>query len=313
MRRNPISTALYGRFGMFPSMTLLELSGPTRPATAQGRLRLEPDAPPATDLARLDRLVLDAPRPEDHAFWSTTPAVHGYSLRWGTAWRAMCTSRPMAPSGRSPSPIRPGCRPPWTSPVGEAASLGASTARVRIPGVARSTIADLLARGWRYGDGPTLVLTSAPWGHWEGYVTSGADALRERARRHHPRRPHRRRERRTGGRRGHRDRGRPARRRGWSAAGRDRGGRGRRPAGWSSPPDSSTSTPIPTSRCCPSRGCDERHRAGRDDPGRRAVRVLGGAVSAETVARDGRRGARVRASPAWPGTGDRSRDYLATP
>ena len=61
--------------------------------------------------------------------------------------------------------------------IGEAASLGASTARVRIPGVARSTIADLLARGWRYGDGPTLVLTSAPWGHWEGYVTSGADAL----------------------------------------------------------------------------------------------------------------------------------------
>ena len=34
-------------------------------------------------LARLDRLVLDAPRPEDHAFWSTTPAVHGYSLRVG--------------------------------------------------------------------------------------------------------------------------------------------------------------------------------------------------------------------------------------
>ena len=27
------------------------------------------------------------------------------------------------------------------------------------------------------GDAPTLVLTSGPWGHWEGYVTSGADAL----------------------------------------------------------------------------------------------------------------------------------------
>jgi hypothetical protein len=35
----------------------------------------------------------------------------------------------------------------------------------------------LLDHGWRYGDGVTLVLTSAPWGRWDRYVTSGADAL----------------------------------------------------------------------------------------------------------------------------------------
>lgn len=32
-------------------------------------------------------------------------------------------------------------------------------------------------RGWRYGDGMTVVLTSAPWGRWDRCVTSGGDAL----------------------------------------------------------------------------------------------------------------------------------------
>ena len=104
-------------------------------------------------------LVLDAPRPEDHAFWSRRRPSTATRCAWETAWRATCTSRPMAPSGRSPSSIPAGPRPPSTSRSAGAASLGATTARVRIPGVARSAIADLLARGWRYGDGPTLVLT----------------------------------------------------------------------------------------------------------------------------------------------------------
>ena len=175
--RNPISNALYGRFGMFPSITLLEVSGPTRPAQEHGRFRLEPEAPPAADLARLDRLLLDAPRPEDHAFWATTPAVHAYTLRsaGGVAGYVYL----QADGALGPIAVADPARLPAAVDlaIGEAASLGATTARVRIPGVARSTIADLLARGWRYGDGATLVLTSGPWGHWEGYVTSGADAL----------------------------------------------------------------------------------------------------------------------------------------
>ena len=61
--------------------------------------------------------------------------------------------------------------------IGVAAELGAATARLRIPGVARPAIERLLGRGWRYGDAVTLVLTSARWGRWDGYVTSGADAL----------------------------------------------------------------------------------------------------------------------------------------
>jgi predicted N-acetyltransferase YhbS len=175
--RNRVSNALYGRFGMFPAVTLLELSGPVRPATVSSRLRLEPGAPPTDDLARLDRAVLDAARPEDHAFWHATPAVYAYELRAGGAvagyayLQADGAIGPIAVADPDDLPAAVDLA------IGEAARLGATAARVRIPGVARSTIADLLDRGWRYGDAPTLVLTSGPWGHWEGYVTSGADAL----------------------------------------------------------------------------------------------------------------------------------------
>jgi ribosomal protein S18 acetylase RimI-like enzyme len=175
--RNPISNALYGRFGMFPSMTLLEVSGRTGPAAEHGRLRLEPGAPPAADLARLDRLVVDAPRPEDHEFWAATPAVDAYTLRAGESVAGYAYLQ--ADGAIGPIAVGDAARLPAAVDlaIGETARLGATTARVRIPGVARSTIGDLLGRGWRYGDAPTLVLTSGPWGHWEGYVTSGADAL----------------------------------------------------------------------------------------------------------------------------------------
>jgi GNAT superfamily N-acetyltransferase len=175
--RNPVSNALYGRFGMFPAITLFEVSGPVREARHDGPLRLDPGAPAEEDLARLDRAILDVARPEDHAFWATTPAVHAYTLREGGAVSGYAYLQ--ADGALGPIAVADPARLPAAVDlaIGEAARLGATTARVRIPGVARSTIADLLARGWRYGDAPTLVLTSGPWGHWEGYVTSGADAL----------------------------------------------------------------------------------------------------------------------------------------
>ena len=175
--RNPVSNALYGKFGMFPAMTLLELSGPPRPAAEGGPLWLEPGAPDADDLAGLDRAVLDAARPADHAFWAATPAVHGFSVTAGervAGYVYLQADGALGPIAVARPQDLPGA---VDLAIGEAARLGATTARVRIPGVARATIADLLARGWRYGDSPTLVLTSGPWGHWEGYVTSGADAL----------------------------------------------------------------------------------------------------------------------------------------
>ena len=175
--RNPVSNALYGRFGMFPQVALLELTGPVSGARASGALRLVAGAPAADVLARIDRVTLDAARPEDHAFWAATPGLHAFAIHLGD----LVTGYVYLQADGALGPIaveEPGDLPAAIGlALAEAASLGAGSARVRIPGVARAAVAELLDRGWRYGDGVTLVLTSAPWGRWEGYVTSGADAL----------------------------------------------------------------------------------------------------------------------------------------
>ena len=172
--RNPVSIALYGRFGMFPETPLLELSGP---AAAGDTRMLVPGVAAADKLAAIDRAVLDAARPEDHAFWGSVSSLHAFSVvRDG---RAVGYAYVQADGAIGPiSVVDPAeLAPAVEAAVAVAAELGATTARVRIPGVAREAIALLLARGWRYGDGVTLVLTSAPWGRWDRYVTSGADAL----------------------------------------------------------------------------------------------------------------------------------------
>jgi GNAT superfamily N-acetyltransferase len=175
--RNPVSNALYGRFGMFPQVALLELSGPVAAAPSVGALRLAAGPPAAITLAALDRATLDGARPEDHAFWTATPDLHGFSVLRGDVVvgyayvQADGAIGPIAVASPDDLPAAVDLA------IAQADVLGARTGRIRIPGVARPTVASLLRRGWRYGDAVTLVLTSAPWGHWEGYVTSGADAL----------------------------------------------------------------------------------------------------------------------------------------
>lgn len=172
--RNPVSNALYGRFGMFPETPLLELSGP---ATARSTEILRPGAPPSGDLDMIDRAVLEIKRPKDHAFWASVSNLHPFAIirDEGTVGYAYVQADgaigPIAVL--DPADLAPAV----DASIGAAAELGATTARVRIPGVARPAIERLLARGWRYGDAVALVLTSAPWGRWDRYVTSGADAL----------------------------------------------------------------------------------------------------------------------------------------
>jgi GNAT superfamily N-acetyltransferase len=175
--RNPVSNALYGKFGMFPQLALLEMSGPVYQTELTDSLRLEPGIPNVETLARIDRATLDAARPEDHAFWAATPSLHAFSVQRDGA--VVGYAYVQADGAVGPIAVEsPSDLPDAIDLVaGVVRGLGSSTARVRIPGVARAAIARLLERGWRYGDAVTLVLTSAPWGRWEGYVTSGADAL----------------------------------------------------------------------------------------------------------------------------------------
>jgi GNAT superfamily N-acetyltransferase len=172
--RNPVSNALYGRFGMFPQEPLLEVAGP---AVASETGRLVPGLPPADVLAAIDRGALDVARPEDHEFWGSVPGLDASTVvRDGRAvgYAYVQTDGSIGPVAvLDPADLAAAVE----AAVGRAAELGATTARVRIPGAARPSIAGLLARGWRYGDGVTLVLSSAPWGRWDRYVTSGGDAL----------------------------------------------------------------------------------------------------------------------------------------
>ncbi len=172
--RNPVSQALYGRFGMFPETPLVEISGP---ATAGDLSMLRPGAPPAENLAAIDRAVLGVARPQDHEFWQGVRSLRAFSVvRDGriVGYAYIEEAGAIGPVGvLDPADLAPAVE----AAVAAAAELGAATARVRIPGVARPAVRALLARGWRYGDAVTLVLTSGTWGSWDRYVTSGADAL----------------------------------------------------------------------------------------------------------------------------------------
>jgi GNAT superfamily N-acetyltransferase len=172
--RNPMSNALYGRFGMFPETPLVEISGPAIPGPTD---MLRPGVPGASELDAIDRATLDAARPEDHEFWASVSTVHGFTVVRGG--RTAGYAYVQADGAIGPiAMLDPADLPAAVdASIAVAAGLGATTARVRIPGAARDTVAQLLARGWRYGDAVTLVLTSAPWGRWDRYVTSGADAL----------------------------------------------------------------------------------------------------------------------------------------
>lgn len=172
--RNPVSNALYGRFGMFPETPLLPMSGPSRPADTG---ILVPGAPTLEDLAAIDRAVLDAARSEDHGFWGSVSTLKAFTVvRDGrvAGYAYIQADGAIGPIAvLDPADLAPAL----DASIAVAAGLGATTAYVRIPGAAREAVAMLLARGWRYGDAVTLVLTSAPWGRWDRYVTSGADAL----------------------------------------------------------------------------------------------------------------------------------------
>ena len=173
--RNPVSNALYGRFGMFPETILVELSGPATTGRVEEVIR--PGLPSASALDTFDRAALGAARPQDHEFWASVPNLHAFTvIRDG---QAAGYAYVQAEGAIGPIAVAdPGdLATAVDASIAAAAGFGATTARVRIPGVARSTVADLLAKGWRYGDSVTLVLTSGTWGRWDRYVTSGADAL----------------------------------------------------------------------------------------------------------------------------------------
>jgi len=194
---NPTSNGLYLRFGMLPQDSTLSFDGPIgarvdRPGSPGAARRPGMDAAPdgaatltarpidldrdAAALASFDLATVGFVRPTDHEFWCGVPNLHGRILECDGSARGYA----YVSSAGAIGPIavsRPGDLVPALELGAQiAAEAGASTLHIRNFGSARSAVDWSVRRGLRLS-GIGLMLSSRPVGRFEGYVTSGADAL----------------------------------------------------------------------------------------------------------------------------------------
>ncbi len=177
----PVSNALYGRFGMFPQVPILHLEGPpwVRPG---GTLELrssviDPGDCAATDLARIDEPIFGTARPEDHACWLRMPTMQGLRLLDGdhvVGYVYLDGNGVIGPLATTDPRYLPSSL--------EIASQAASereidVIRARVPGIARLALGHLLDLGFRIGPSIYLLLTSKDIEGLDRYLFSGGDAL----------------------------------------------------------------------------------------------------------------------------------------
>ena len=176
---NPVSNALYGKYGMFPQTPLVTLEGPTGEPAGLSDLSLEklhtgsggPDLFEAVDVA-----VLGYHRAEDHDFWAGMSDLHGFVVRRAgiAGYLYVSESGVLGPAAVFHAED---LAPTLDLGMGVARELGAPNARVQIPGIGRASMARLLDCGFRYGVSIGLLLSSQPFGQLDCYVPSGEDAL----------------------------------------------------------------------------------------------------------------------------------------
>lgn len=186
---NPVSNALYLRSGMLPQETTLTFDGPIGgPRSGEdaddGNAGDTPPLPfrpiePAADgplLADLDRAGVGFARPMDHAFWTGVPGVSGWILTAATGARGYLYVSDTGAIG--PGMVRDPDDLPRVLDVAAAMvqGQGARGLHLRVFGSTHGAIRWALGRGLRLS-GIGLMLSSRPVGRFEGYLTSGADAL----------------------------------------------------------------------------------------------------------------------------------------
>jgi ribosomal protein S18 acetylase RimI-like enzyme len=177
---NPISNGLYMRFGMLPQDSTVTLDGPIGASPGvpmsglTGRpISLERDA---AALAAFDLGTVGFARPTDHEFWLGVPGLHGRIVeRDGSVRGYVYVSEAGAIGPISVSDPRD-LAPALDLAAHIAADAGATTLHLRVFGTARHASDWAIRRGLRV-TGIGLMLASRPVGRFEGYVTSGADAL----------------------------------------------------------------------------------------------------------------------------------------
>jgi GNAT superfamily N-acetyltransferase len=178
----PVSNAMYARHGLYQWVPLVYLVGATAPASTCGddghdAALMSDDLNALAAVDALDRVVLGVQRRVDHEHWLQQPDVLGliarkrrnvigyaYLSRFGSIGPAAALSADALPALLGLS-------------LRTAAHHGIEHVSVPVPGLCRSALAYLLARGFRYGESINLLLASRPFGHLDRYLTSGSDAL----------------------------------------------------------------------------------------------------------------------------------------
>jgi ribosomal protein S18 acetylase RimI-like enzyme len=208
---NPVSNGLYMRFGMLPQESTVTFDGPIGNGGADAPARAETPSPAAARshaaasspaaaaaapgeperrlsarpvsasrdagaLAALDLATVGFARPTDHEFWLGVPGLEARIVERGGAVRGYL----YVSGGGAIGPVAvadPRDLPAALDIAAEiAAGAGAGSLHVRIFGSARGAVDWAVRRGLRL-TAMGLMLSSRPVGRFEGYVTSGADAL----------------------------------------------------------------------------------------------------------------------------------------
>ena len=176
---NPNSNGLYMRFGMLPQDSTVTFDGPVgaapihHPGFTARPIALDRDA---AALAAFDLATVGFARPTDHEFWLGVPRLEGRILESEGSARGYL----YASAGGAIGPVAVADPRDLEAALDLAAAIsagaGAATLHLRAFGTARGAADWSIRRGLKVS-GIGLMLSSRPVGRFEGYVTSGADAL----------------------------------------------------------------------------------------------------------------------------------------
>lgn len=175
---NLASTGLYMRRGLLPQDTIVQFQGPPAPLAMEGVTLRPVDWPTGEgDCNRLDQMVFGAVRPEDHLGWASVPSMTLYlAYRQDRVIGYIYVDRDgaLGPAAvEQPDLLAPAIAAAFSS-YGPSHTAGV---QLRVPGSARPCLAALFAAGFSNITEIRLLLSSRPFGCFDRYLPSGADAL----------------------------------------------------------------------------------------------------------------------------------------
>jgi ribosomal protein S18 acetylase RimI-like enzyme len=172
------SNGLYGRRGMFPEMPIVQVEGAPASLAVEG-VTLQPGRGTLAlhQFKALDQAVLGEGRDEDHETWASVDSMEPNFVMENdrvVGYLYVDRAGSLGPAAVDRADL---LYPTMLLGLRTLAEAGAPVARLRIPGVACESLDALLGAGFRYDVGINLFLASRPFGRFDRYLFSGADAL----------------------------------------------------------------------------------------------------------------------------------------